>query len=124
MTFGEIRHRRQKGNIQNDLDDFTNWSENNSLKLNPSKCQALLVNFGKVKPSYTDLRIGNELLPFVDKAKVLGVWVQNNLKWDTQVNDMLVRANKRLFMLRTLKKFGFHQDELLIVLKSYLRPIL
>ena len=124
MTFGEIRHRQRKGTIQNDLDDFTHWSKNNSLKLNPSKCQALLVNFGKVKPQHADLRIGNELLPFVDKAKVLGVWVQNDLKWDAQVINMLIRANKRLFMLRTLKKFGFSQEELEIVFKSYLRPIL
>ena len=37
---------------------------------------------------------------------------------------MLFRANRRLFMLRSLKKFGFDQSELTIVLKSYLRPIL
>ena len=124
MTFGEIRHRHKKGYLQDDLHDFTEWAQNNSLKLNPSKCQALLVNFGKTSPLHTDLRIGDELLPFVDKAKVLGVWLQNDLKWDAQIDHMLTRANKRLFMLRTLKKFGFSREELAIVFKSYLRPIL
>jgi hypothetical protein len=106
------------------LDEFTQWAENNCLKLNPTKCQALQVNFGKSVPLHSDLRIGDESLPYVDKAKVLGLWLQNDLKWDAHVNDMLTRANRRLFMLRTLKKFGFDQNELTIVLKSYLRPIL
>jgi len=124
MTFGENRHCHAKGCLQDDLNEFTQWAENNSLKLNPAKCQALMVNFGKSMPLHTDLRIGDEPLSYVDKAKVLGLWLQNALKWDAQVNDMLTRANRRLFMLRTLKKFGFTQDELTIVYKSYLRPVL
>ncbi|XP_072051828.1 uncharacterized protein [Amphiura filiformis] len=58
MTFGENRHRNVKGCLQDDLNDFTEWAKNNCLKLNPSKCQALLVNFGRSEPLHTDLRIG------------------------------------------------------------------
>ena len=124
MTFAENRHYVVKGHLQDDLDDFTQWTADNCLKLNPTKCQALQVYFGKSEPLHTDLRIGDKLLPYVDKAKVLGLWLQKDLKWDAHVNDILTRANRRLFMLRTLKKFDFTQDELAIVFKSYLRPIL
>ena len=37
--------------LQADLDDFTKWSKDNMLKLNPSKRQALQVYFGKNLPS-------------------------------------------------------------------------
>ena len=37
---------------------------------------------------------------------------------------MLKKANKRLFMLRSLKRFGFDQDELTVVYKSYVRPVI
>lgn len=124
LTFVENRNFREKGHLQNDLDEFKDWSENNCLTLNPTKCQALQVQFGKQSPLFTDLRIGNEPLMYVDKAKVLGLWLQNNLKWDAQVNDILTKANRRLFMLRTLKKFNFDQDELTVVYKSYVRPTL
>ncbi len=124
LTFAENRNPKVKGNIQTDLKNFEDWSETNCLKLNPSKCQALQINFGKTEPPFSDLKIGSESLAYVDKAKVLGMWLQNDLKWDTQVSNMLVKANRRLFMLRSLKKFGFDKDELLVVYKSYLRPVL
>ena len=37
---------------------------------------------------------------------------------------MLKKANKRLFMLRSLKRFGFDQEELTVVYKSYVRPVI
>ena len=37
---------------------------------------------------------------------------------------MLKKANKRLFMLRSLKRFGFDQDELRVVYKSYVRLVI
>ena len=77
------------------------------LKLNPSECQALQVYFGKNPLQPGDLRIGSEPLSYVNEAKVLGLYLENSLKWNTQVDNMLKKANKRLFMLRTLKRFGW-----------------
>ena len=109
--------------LQADVDDFTKWSKDNMLKLNPSKCQALQVYFGKNPLQPGDLRIGSEPLLYVNEAKVLGLYLENSLKWNTQVDNML-KANKRLFMLRTLKQFGFSSDELRVVYGGYVRPIL
>ena len=65
-----------------------------------------------------------ELLSYVDKTKVLGLHLGNSLKWNTQVHNMLKKANKRLFMLPTLKRFGFSSDELRVVYGGYVRPII
>ena len=70
------------------------------------------------------MQAGYVKLDYVDKAKILGIWVQNDLKWQSQVDIMIKKANTRLFMLRSLKRFGFDQDELTIVYKSYVRPVL
>ena len=110
--------------LQADLDDFTKWSKDNMLKLNPSKCQALQVYFGKNPLQPGDLRIGSEPLSYVNEAKVLGFYLENSLKWNAKVDNMLKKANKRLFMLRALKRFGFSSDELRVVYGGYVRPIL
>ena len=68
--------------------------------------------------------IGAEKLPYVNKAKVLGVWLQCDLKWDSQVENMIKKANQRLFMLRSVNKFGFDHEELVTIYKSYVRPII
>ena len=37
---------------------------------------------------------------------------------------MLKKTNRRLYMLQTLKKFGFTTDELTDVYKGYVRPMM
>ena len=110
--------------MQADLDDFLEWSETNQLKLNPAKCQAIQICFMRNPPPHLDLKIGTKSLSFVSSAKVLGIWLQEDLKWDSQIDHLCKNANKRLFMLRTLKRFGFNTSELITVYRGYIRPII
>ena len=55
---------------------------------------------------------------------ILGIWLQDDLKWDKQIKEMLKKANSRLYMLRNLKRFGFNPTELGIIYKGYVRPLL
>ena len=65
--------------------------------------------------------MGSDKLAYLDKAKILGLWIQNDLKWQTQVDVMIKKDNKRLFLLRSLKRFSYGQDKLSIVYKRYVR---
>ena len=82
------------------------------------------VCFMRDPPPHLDLKIGPTPLSFVKCAKVLGIWLQDNLKWETQVEQICKKANKRLFMLRSLKRFGFDKSELITVYRGYIRPLL
>ena len=46
LTFAENHNLNVRGNLQDDLNNFKDWSDTNCLKLNPTKCQALQINFG------------------------------------------------------------------------------
>ena len=124
LTFVENRACSVKGNLQSDLDDFLDWSVSNHLKLNPDKCQAIQICFMRNPPSHPILKIGHSLLSFVSSAKVLGIFIQQDLKWDAQVDHMCKCANKRLFMLRSLKRFIFNVSELTTVYVGYISPLL
>ena len=76
------------------------------------------INFSRTSPHHADLRIGSDKLKYVDQAKILGLWLQNDLKWQTQVDVMFKKGNKHLFMLRSLKILSFDQEELVVVYKS------
>ena len=41
LTFAENRKIFETGELQQDLNEFSDWAKDNQLKLNPSKCQAL-----------------------------------------------------------------------------------
>ena len=71
--------------------------------MNPTKFQAMTVN--------------DTPLDYVSETKILGIWIQDNLKWDKNNAEITKKANRRLYMLRMLKKFGFNHQELITVYK-------
>ena len=56
------------------------------------------------------LTISNVPLLVVESAKILGVHIASDLKWDAQVSEMLKKANGRLYMLKLLKHFNLPRD--------------
>ena len=102
LTLAENRVHPNPTSLQFDLDNFIEWSKENKLTLNPSKCQALQICFKKKAPPHPDFHIEDVPLQFVTQAKILGVWLQDDLKWDKNVNEISIKSNRRLYMLRTL----------------------
>ena len=124
LTIAKNRTHPDSSQLHVILDSFSQWTENNSLSLNPAKCQALQICFKTDVPHPTELKINGCSLNFVDHAKILGVWLQHDLSWDKNISEMISKTNRRLYMLRMLKRFGFKKDELITVYKGYIRPLL
>ena len=70
------------------------------------------------------LSIGDRILNSVDKTKILGIIIQSNLKWDSHVSELVKRCNKKLYMLRCLKRYKLPLCDLITVYCGYIRPIL
>ena len=69
-------------------------TNNNKLSLNPSKCQALQVCFKTNTPPHAEFSIAGVPLSFVTEAKILGVWLLNDLQWDKNINEIVEKAIK------------------------------
>jgi hypothetical protein len=48
--------------------------------------------------------IGDELAERVDKFKLLGMGLQNNLKWNNHVETVIQKANRQVYILRECRK--------------------
>ena len=55
------------------------------------------------QPSPT-LVVENISLERIESHKVLGLTIQNNLKWDLHISEIVTKASKRLHILRVLKR--------------------
>ncbi|CAJ1067723.1 hypothetical protein Bbelb_365170 [Xyrichtys novacula] len=76
------------------------------------------------KTALPTLSINQNILEVCDTVKVLGVTIQADLKWNSQVDYMLTSANRKLFVLCRLKKFGVKDPELVSIYTGYVRPVL
>ncbi|KAI8498128.1 hypothetical protein Bbelb_240720 [Branchiostoma belcheri] len=124
LTLIESRLLREPSRLQEDLNGLDRWTTDSSMKLHPAKCKTMHVSFTRTPTLLPPLYINGHALQVVSVAKLLGVWVQANLKWDSHVNHVTKQSSKRLFLLRRLKKFRLSQKDLLTVYTCYVRPLL
>ena len=62
--------------------------------------------FARFCPMPSRLISADHTIEHCNVIKLLGVFIQSNLKWDTHVNSMIRRSNSRLYILRRLKHHG------------------
>ncbi|KAI8492652.1 hypothetical protein Bbelb_296930 [Branchiostoma belcheri] len=123
LSMIESRLTREPSLLQHDLDDLEQWTVNSYMKLHPKKCKAMHVYFTKTPPPLPVLYIDGHALQEVSVAKLLGVMVQSDLKWNTHVNHITSQSSRRLFLLRHLKRFRLPVSDLVTVYVSYVRPL-
>ena len=74
---------------------------------NPSKCKEIIF---RKKGFIQDIAQVNNI-PQCTELPILGVTFQENCKYSEHVRAKLIKANKCLFVLRSLRKEGFSQGD-------------
>ena len=69
-----------------------------------NECKELCNSFTRSKRSFSPILINNKPIESVSNAKVLGVSVPENLKWNVHVLESVKKALSRLNFLRQLKQ--------------------
>ena len=90
--------------IQAELDNVAHWASSNNLRLNPNKTSVMVIS----KP-------GSKRLPaaatpagieHVSSIKVLGVTLQNNLRMNAHISEVISGCSSSLYALCVLRNHG------------------
>ena len=92
-----------------DVQRLFGWCKNNNLVLNISKTKEMIIDFRKKKTPIHPLFIdGSEVLQ-ANSVKLLGSTISKDLSWCNNSIDIIKKAQKRMYFLRHLKRFGLSQ---------------
>lgn len=96
--------------INDDLARVLEWSEKNLLKLNPVKCQAVVIGTQSMLERFRsrphpDIRLGESIIPLSPSVKNLGVMFDSKLSWSDQVSAVCKKVFGSLHSLHRLKNF-------------------
>ena len=94
------------------------------MVLNTRKCKEILICFWKKKPNFQQLTVNNYPVEHVNSAKLLGVMLSSDLKWNEHVAYIVKKFSRRLYMLRLLKRANADKKTLITVYRTCIRPIL
>ena len=116
--YSKVDTIREVEEIKNDLEHIEQWSRDWLIKPNPSKCSVM--HIGKNNPS-VDYKLNGRNIKETKIEKDLGVYVQDNLKFERQINNSVRKANN---MIRIIKHTFTYLDSksLSILYKTYIRP--
>jgi hypothetical protein len=106
-TLDETVGKNEESKVQTLIDDLTRQISESQFKLNETKCKELRIGFCKPRAMFDPIIVNGEMLKVVDSAKILGLTVSNNLKWNNHIDQIISKARKRLYILSQLKRARF-----------------
>ena len=64
------------------INQISDWTTKQKMKLNESKTQNIIFNFSKTKQFTTNLKVNNSKMEVVDECKLLGTIITKNMTWN------------------------------------------
>ena len=105
-TISQTIPRGSLGDVQRVVTAVGTWSQSQLMQLNADKCKELIIDFKENPHNFSPLVVDSKALPVIDCAKILGVTISSDLKWNNHVvdSDCIKKANKRIHFIVLLKR--------------------
>ena len=109
-----------------DLENLKNWLMANKLSLNVAKTEFMLIgspqmirNASNAQPN---ILIENKEIQQVNKAKTLGLIIDQNLSWKSNTENICKKITSGISALRRVKPFIAERDTLISIYNAVVRP--
>ncbi|XP_061643355.1 GRIP1-associated protein 1 isoform X3 [Phyllopteryx taeniolatus] len=86
------------------------WCGRHNLELNTLKTVEMIVDFRRHPLPQLPLTLSSCLVSTIETFKFLGITVSQDLKWATNINSVLKKAQQRMYFLRLLRKHGLSPE--------------
>ena len=106
------------------LKQIQEWTANQKMILNKKKTKVMIFNFTDDHKFTTNLKLDDENLEVVEQAKLLGVIISNDLKWNKNTEYLIKKANSRMQLLRKVAEFSTSVEDKRTIYILYIRSIL
>lgn len=93
-------------------------------ELNADKCKEMVIDFERNSHNFSPLEVDGNDLPVTDCAKILGVTMSSDLKWNNHIVDCIKKANKRLYFVALLKRARVPSNDIVNFYCTTIRPVL
>ena len=116
--------KNENFNTQQYLNKICTWTDDHQMKLNSQKTKYMIVNFCSSYQFQTRLYLKENLLEQIKVTRLLGVLISDDMKWHANTDAIILKANKRLTILRNLINFNVKEKDLIHIYILYIRSVL
>ena len=106
------------------IEYVSNWCAENYLDLNVTKTKEMITDFRRKQNVKDPVTINGSEVDVVKTYKYLGVTIQEDLKWDSHIDNQLKKCNKRMYHVRCLKKLNIDHKIIVLFYNSVISSLL
>ena len=115
----QMRLKPEENVLQQELIKFEAFALQNKLVINSSKCSVMYFSRSKKYAFPPEFSIGTTQVLEVKKVqRILGIQVQDDMRWNSQVEEMVRKATRTTWVLRRMRSFGVDQASLVAYWKA------
>jgi hypothetical protein len=107
---------KRKANIT--MKELQDWCEKKTLVLNPKKLVYMVVARNGNSDYKININLGSQKITKQNVTKVLGILIQDDLKWDTQISHLSKKINAANHALYSIRK-SISLEALIFVYYAY-----
>ena len=90
-------------NLKYDLRNVSNWFKINSMKANPGKFQFMFLEVKNI--ALFSLNVNGKIIPCSNEVKLLGITIDNRLKFKKHIEELCKKASHKLHALRRIRGY-------------------
>ena len=97
--------------LQTSVNEIEQWTIANKMAINPSKTKSMIISTDhkhRNKDLKIDLKIGNENIYQVSEHKLLGITIDQELKWKGHIEQLKKKLSRNIFLLNKLQPIISH----------------
>ena len=96
----------------------------NEMLINYKKTKVMLFNPCTSIDFMPSLELGGHELEVVEEMRLLGLTIRSDLKWNSNTDNMVLKAYKRVWIIRRLKNLGAEDRDLVDIYYKQIRSVL
>ena len=124
ISVSEIVERGRESELQVAVVNFATQSSREGFHLSETKCKNFRIGFSNTTSDFDPIVLNGKPLGIITSAKLLGLNLTSDLKWNTHTSELIRKASPRQYFLRQLKRCQVAPKELTVFYTTYIRPIL
>ena len=94
------------------------WFDNNYMKLNAEKCN-LLIGGNKSRTEHIFVKVGDAMIWGSQSEKLLGLVIDNKLKFDAHISNLCKTANRKISVLARMARY-LDRGKMKILMNAYI----
>jgi Reverse transcriptase (RNA-dependent DNA polymerase) len=117
VTLSEVISKHDNSNMYAYFNDVVEWSDHNLMTINVAQTKEMLERRINKEPP-PNIFICSNVIERVCSFRLLGIHIDNNLKWSSHTTYIYSKASSRLYFLKLFKRSGACIDDMLLSVKQ------